>query len=155
MRFGIRTILTLVAIACVTAAGFSFVLAQFRPLSPGYYAKYLDIDPRIYLQIEELTASEFGRRIYAYDENQFVHAINGAERKPQVSDDDGRVPALKFDGDTYIILAKWVNESSGLAISDCVDFPSKLVKYDDDFVVAHMHGNIYYWHLDLERDSYR
>ena len=154
-RFGIRTLLILIAMACAVAAGIAFLIVTLRPLSPTYYARYLDVDPATYSHIDDLTALEFGDRIYIYSDNQFVNAINDCDPKPSVADENGRVPVLKFDGDTYVILRKWVNESGGLAISNDPDFASKLEQFDDDFVVQHVYQNIYHWDLDLERDSYR
>jgi hypothetical protein len=155
IRFGIRTILLMVAICAVCVFGFSYLLATIRPLSPTYYAQYLNVDSNTYSELKNLTALEFGQRIYAFDQNQFVDAIRNADTMPSVADENGHVPALKFDGDTFIILRKWINESGGLAISDDPDFASKLETFDDDFVVKHVHKNIFHWDLDLERDSYR
>jgi len=155
LRFSIKTLLILVGMACVVAAGIAFLIATLRPFMPAHYANFLDVDPATYSHIDELTALEFGNRIYIYYDNQFVDAIKGCDSKPQIADESGHVPALKFDGDTYVILRKWVNESGGLAISNDPNFASKLEKFDDDFVVEHVRGNIYHWDLDLERDSYR
>ena len=154
-RFSIRTILLLLAIVCICAAGVSSLIDALRPMSPTYYVKYLNVEPETYSHIANLTALEFGQRIYAYDQNQFVDAIRGVDPMPELADENGCVPVLKFNGDTYIILRKWVNESEGLVISDDPEFASKLEKYDDDFVVEHMRDNVYHWDLDLERDSYR
>ena len=154
-RFGIRTILILVSVVCACAATFVFLIATLRPLSPAYYADYLNTAPEIYAQLDDLSALDFGQRIYIYDESQFVDAISGCESTPSVANENGQVPALKFNGDIFIILRKWVNESGGLAISDDPEFASKLEQFDDDFVVKHLHSNVYHWKLDLERDSYR
>ena len=154
-RFRLRTLLILIAMICVFAAGVAFLNSKLRPLSPAYYAKYLNTDPAIYSHLNNLSAIDFGNRIYIYDENQFVEAIMNCGSTPSVADNNGHVPALKFNGDTFVILRKWVNESGGLAISDDPEFASKLEQFDDDFVVQHVRENIYHWDLDLERDSYR
>ena len=101
-RFGIRTILILVAFCCIGAAGISYLLSALRPLQPTYYAQFLDVDPETYLHLEDLNFTEFGFRIYAYEQNQFVNAIHGTDKWPQLADEHGHVPALKFDGDTFI-----------------------------------------------------
>ena len=134
---GIRTILILVVFCCIGAAGISYLLPALRPLQPTYYAQFLDVDPETYLHLEDLNFTEFGFRIYAYEQNQFVNAIHGTDKWPQLADEHGHVPALKFDGDTFIIFRKWVNESGGLAISDDKQFATKLEKYDDDFCLLY------------------
>ena len=154
-RFGIRAILILLVIIAACAAGFALLIATLRPLSPAHYAKYLKTDSTVYSNLDDLSALDFGQRIYIYDENQFVDAISGCDVMPSIANKNGHVPALKFKGDTFIILRKWVNESGGLAISDDPEFAAKLEQFDDDFVVKHVHSNVYHWDLDLERDSYR
>ena len=155
LRFGIRTLLLLIAMLCVCTACIAFLFTTLRSLSPVHYAKYLDTDPAVYSHIDNLSAVDFGSRIYIYEDNQFVDAIIGCDSNPSVANKNGQVPALKFNGDTFVILRKWVNESGGLAISDDPKFASKLEQFDDDFVVKHVRDNVYHWDLDLERDSYR
>ena len=145
----------IVAVICVCAACIAFLISTLRPLSPADYAKFLNTDPAFYSAVENLSAIDFGNRIYIYDDNQFVDAINGCDSNPSVADNNGHVPVLKFNGDTFVILRKWVNESGGLAISDDPEFASKLEQFDDDFVVKHVRDNVYHWDLDLKRDSYR
>ena len=154
-RFSIKTLFILTTLACIFAAFIAFSMRVFDPMMPARYAGYLDVNPVTYSSIENLTALEFSDRIYSYDENQFVDAIKGCNVPPQLANEYGHVPALKFDGDTYIILRKWINESGGLAISSDPDFVKKLEQFEDDFVVRHVRGNIYHWDLDLERDSFR
>lgn len=76
-RPALRTILILVSTVCGCVAAFCSLSISLRPFSPPHYARYLNTAPELYAQLDDLSALDFGRRIYIFDENQFVDAISG------------------------------------------------------------------------------
>jgi len=129
---------------------FVLMALLFRPTNVAAYATHVSLDPAAYANVDDVNLLDFGMRTYAYERNQYLGVLDGDIAPPQIADDSGRVPVLKYDGDIYIILHKWVNESGGLAISDDPDFKTKLETLDHCFRVEHLHGNVYSWDNDLE-----
>ena len=154
MKSLVRTILAATLGVAICFVGFLVLVAVLlRPTNVDSYAKHISLDPAVYANVDDVTILDFGIRIYDYERNQFLDVLDGDVTPPQIADETGRVPVLKHDGDIYIILHKWVNESGGLAISDDPAFKTKLEALDHCFRVEHLRGNVYSWDNDLERSG--
>lgn len=133
------------------AAILVYIIFLFTPTQPSTYLDDLSTDPATYAEVATIKADELTQYAYLYDLNQYANALPDVASKPKVADSDGKVPAFKLDDDIFVITYKWVNFSSGLAISDDPGFKTKIEKIDAAFNVKHLRDNIYQWEFDPEQ----
>ncbi len=147
-----RTIAAIVAaFAIYCVATIAYLMFHFWPAKPSSYADSLSLDPAIYSRVNTITSEQLELHAYAYERNQRVDAFPGSSSPPQLADDNGHVPVFRFDGDVFLLTFKWVNSSSGLAISSDPNFRSKIETTSHCFRVKHVTDTVYEWSLDLER----
>lgn len=122
---------------------------------PSSYQPYLNTDASVYSNVDMISESEFGCNAYAFDRNRYADAIPGAWPSSNIADSNGHVPAFKIGDDIFVVTFKWVNRSSGLAISESPHFLQDLEAMDDYVSVEHLSGNLFAWilHLDYTRQE--
>ena len=151
MKWALRILLCVLgAYVLYRIAMLVFLFILFSPSRPTSFVDDLSTDPATYSQIESISHDFLTLHSYGYERNKYVDALPNVRSKPNVADSAGNVPAFRMDDDIFIITYKWVNASSGLAISDDPEFKTKIETIDDAFRIQHIRDNIYQWDLDLD-----
>lgn len=146
------------AIAVLAIVGVSlssFLRHEYLRRHPEYFADSLITDEKVYFELAPTVRDEIAMRAYDFDRNERVSAFGKLSVRPQLADANGNVPAFSNDGDVIIVLFKWVNVSSGLAISKDPSFSEKLEAVDPHFRARQLREWIYVWDLDLQRPRIR
>lgn len=118
--------------------------------SPETYARWLDVDPNTFANVDVIAESDLIDNAYNYDANKYADAIPGATRVPKVANEKGLLPVFKIDSDVFVITHKWVNASAGLAISESQDFANRVDAMSHGFRVWRISDGVFGWNLDLD-----
>ena len=144
-----KTLLTRIGIAGLVClllfAGCVYLVMANSRIRPEIYVSALATDQDVYSSLENVETNYLLDRLYHYEANEFVAAISQQRLMPNTTNDQNLVPALKYDGDTFIITYKWVNFSRGLAISKGDDFVAKLQSLDRGLTAWPLGDNVYGW----------
>lgn len=103
------------------------------------------------IEIEELLTADVAAvddlvlHCYGYRRNEF-RDFPSLREESFVTGRDGKLPAFRFEGVTYVVLDKWVNFSAGLAAGKG-DPPRENVQ----FSFEPLREGLWVWTLDLEK----